>query len=93
MAIPQTSPVRHAPAPLHAVPVGVPCVVRAVVAPANAPELKDQLEDIGFYPGEPVVVTARGFPGNEPLAVRIGETTFALRSFEAACIEVEAQPG
>ena len=76
--------------PLRAAPVGVSCVVRGVNAPASQPGLKAQLEDIGFVPGETVVVTVRGFPGGEPLAVRVGESTFALRAIEAACIDVEA---
>jgi ferrous iron transport protein A len=33
-------------------------------------------------------VIAQGFPGNDPLAVRVGHTTFALRSHEAALIRV-----
>jgi len=76
--------------PLRAAPVGVSCVVRGVNAPASNPELKSQLEDIGIIPGESVLVTVRGFPGDDPLAVRVGESTFALRAIEAACIEVEA---
>jgi ferrous iron transport protein A len=76
--------------PLRAAPVGTPCVVRAVSAPPSNPDLKSQLEDIGFVPGESVLVTVRGFPGDDPLAVRVGESTFALRAAEAACIEVEA---
>jgi ferrous iron transport protein A len=74
---------------LRAAPVGTPCVVRAVAAPASNPDLKAQLEDIGFIPGETVLVTVRGFPGDDPLAIRVGQATFALRAAEAACIEVE----
>jgi ferrous iron transport protein A len=77
---------------LHAAPVGTSCVVRAVLAPASHPELKAQLEDIGFLPGETVLVTVRGFPGEDPLAIRVGQATFALRAAEAACVEVEAVP-
>jgi ferrous iron transport protein A len=33
--------------------------------------------------GESLRVIALGFPGGEPIAVRIGNTTFALRRFEA----------
>ena len=47
-----------------------------------------RLLEIGFLPGEPVRVMSRGFPGNDPLAVRIGLTTFALRSHEAALVRV-----
>ena len=75
--------------PLLAAPVGEACVVRSVRAPDSNPDLKSQLEDIGFIPGETVMVTVRGFPGGEPLAVRIGESTFALRAIEASCIDVE----
>ena len=47
-----------------------------------------RLLEIGFLPGEPVQVMAHGFPGNDPLAVRVGHTTFALRRHEAALIRV-----
>ena len=49
-----------------------------------------QLEEIGFLPGEPVCVMSRGLWGGDPLAVRVGLSTFALRREEAACIELEA---
>lgn len=48
-----------------------------------------QLEEIGFLPGEPVCVMSRGLWGGDPLAVRVGLSTFALRRMEAACIELE----
>jgi ferrous iron transport protein A len=48
-----------------------------------------QLEEIGFLPGEPVCVMSRGLWGGDPLAVRVGLSTFALRRDEAACIELE----
>jgi ferrous iron transport protein A len=37
-------------------------------------------------------IVARGFLGREPIAVRIGTGTFALRLFEAACIRVCPEP-
>jgi ferrous iron transport protein A len=52
-------------------------------------ELLLRLIEIGFVPGERVRVVAHGFPGREPLAVRLGHTTFALRMAEAELIEVE----
>ena len=55
---------------------------------AEEREVLLRLLEIGFLPGEPVLVMARGFPGNDPLAVRVGHTTFALRSREAALISV-----
>jgi ferrous iron transport protein A len=42
-----------------------------------------RLLEIGFVEGETLRVIAHGYPGGEPLAVRIGNTTFALRRFEA----------
>ena len=44
--------------------------------------------EIGFLPGEQVRVMAHGYPGRDPLAVRVGHTTFALRRHEAALIRV-----
>ena len=44
--------------------------------------------ELGFLPGEAVRVVARGLLAREPIAVRIGTGTFALRLFEAACIRV-----
>ncbi|MES2510557.1 MAG: FeoA family protein [Pseudomonadota bacterium] len=59
-----------------------------VSAPAATPEWALQLEDIGFLPGERVAIMARGLPGGDPLVVRVGLSTFALRRDEAACIQV-----
>ena len=46
------------------------------------------LADIGFIPGETVMVMARGWPGGDPLVVRVGVSTFALRRAEARCVTV-----
>ena len=65
------------------------------VAPADgaAPkELGRRLAELGFLPGEAVRVVARGLLAREPIAVRIGTGTFALRLFEAACIRVCPEP-
>ena len=51
-------------------------------------ELLLRLMEIGFLPGEPVRVIGRGFPGGDPLAVRVGQATFALRRHEAALVRV-----
>lgn len=42
-----------------------------------------RLLELGFVEGETLRVVAHGFPGREPIAVRIGNTTFALRRLEA----------
>lgn len=73
---------------LSDVPLGRVAAIVRVVAPAHAPEWALQLTEIGFIPGERVMVAARGWPGGEPLAVRVGNSTFALRRAEAACIQV-----
>jgi ferrous iron transport protein A len=50
--------------------------------------LSRRLAELGFLPGERLRIVARGFLGRDPIAVRIGTGTFALRLFEAACIRV-----
>jgi len=75
---------------LDRVPLHAPLRVVAVHAPAGAPEWAGRLEEIGFLPGEQVSVLARGRPGHDPLVVRVGDSTFALRRAEAACITVQA---
>ena len=62
-----------------------------VQAPTHTPELADRLAEIGFLPGEPVRVMMRAV-GGDPLAVRVSDSTFALRRAEAACVRVRALP-
>jgi ferrous iron transport protein A len=64
--------------------------VRQVTPDPQVPERARQLEEIGFLPGEQVMVMTRGFPGGDPLVVRVGQSTFALRGAEAACVHIEA---
>lgn len=47
-----------------------------------------RLRELGFVPGEELRVVAESFPGRDPIAVRLGSTTFALRRFEAAMVNV-----
>jgi ferrous iron transport protein A len=72
--------------PLTSLRAGTAATVAAVRAPqpGQDPELVLRLIEIGFLPGEPVRVIARGQPGNEPIAVRLGHTTF-----EADFVQVE----
>ena|SRR5690349_5600435 len=51
--------------------------------------LLTRLRDLGFVPGARCEVVARMWPGGDPLAVRIGGSTFALRRAEAAAVRVE----
>jgi ferrous iron transport protein A len=80
-------------ATLDRVPLHRPYTVRSVRMDGDVPERARQLEEVGFFPGEQVMVMARGFPGGDPLVVRVGLSTFALRGAEAACVEVAPAQG
>jgi ferrous iron transport protein A len=62
--------------------------VSSTLDPSGCAELGRRLAELGFLPGEKLRIVARGVVGREPLAVRIGTGTFALRLFEAACVRV-----
>jgi ferrous iron transport protein A len=64
-------------------------VVGVVPSTPDVPaDLTRRLADLGFLPGERVHVLARGPLGGEPVAVRVGTATFALRRLEADCIRI-----
>jgi ferrous iron transport protein A len=75
---------------LHELPDGAHATVLRVAD--RSPDLDaDQLRrlgELGFLPGEPVQVQRRGPGGREPVAVRVGDSLFALRLAEARCVEV-----
>lgn len=48
-----------------------------------------RLRDLGFVAGARCEVIARMWLGGDPLAVRIGGSTFALRRIEAAAVRVQ----
>jgi ferrous iron transport protein A len=88
--------IKSQPAPAST-PMGLhqlACNTAAEVVGMNATQDDEErgvalrLLEIGFLPGESVRVIAHGFPGHDPLAVRVGHTTFALRSHEAALVQV-----
>ena len=68
--------------------IGQALTVQHVQTSPAAPEWARWLEEIGFIAGEKVMLMARGLPGGDPLVVRIGQSTFALRQAEAACVRV-----
>jgi ferrous iron transport protein A len=70
--------------------IGDALTVQHVEPPHGAPEWARWLEEIGFIVGESVMLMARGLPGGDPLVVRVGQSTFALRRAEAACIRVSS---
>ena len=64
-----------------------------IAAPAEAPDWGMRLQEIGFIIGERVQILRRSMPGGDPLAIRISDSTFALRRAEAACIHVRPVAG
>lgn len=83
--------------PLGRIGIGQTVTIREVrtgVSELEGGDIGLRLLELGFVEGETLRVIAHGFPGNEPIAVRIGNTTFALRRFEADHVLVTtAQPG
>ncbi len=67
----------------------LPTGQEAIVSSAPVPTLFE----IGFIDGERVRVVARGHPGGDPVAVRVGNTMFALRRFEAERVLVSPLRG
>ena len=51
-------------------------------------DVQRRLMELGFVPGERIRVLKRVLGG--PLAVKVGESTFALRRFEAALVSIKA---
>jgi ferrous iron transport protein A len=70
----------------------VVCQVRCGISEVEGGDLGLRLLELGFIEGERLRVIAHGYPGREPIAVRIGNTTFALRRFEADHVLVVPAP-
>lgn len=77
--------------------------VRGVVADVtdDAQSLGDEAQstvsrrllELGFIPGETIEVIGEIWPGGDPMAVRLGNTTFALRRREAGAVLVAVHSG
>jgi ferrous iron transport protein A len=52
-----------------------------------------RLLELGFIPGEAIEVVEEIWPGGDPIAVRLGNTTFALRRREAVAVMVALEHG
>jgi len=74
--------------------LGVTATVASICSPEPEQDrdLVLRLIELGFVPGERLRVIAHGQPGNDPIAVRLGGTAFALRRLEAGCIRVTRVP-
>lgn len=79
----------HATRPLTQLGLNQWARVVSLAAGADiSPDLLRRLTELGFLPGEHVRVIARGPWGGEPIAVRVGASTFGLRRQEADCIQI-----
>ena len=61
----------------------------ATVVGADQIAMRMRLLELGFAPGEQIRVIAESFPRRDPMAVRVGNSTFALRRHEAALIHIQ----
>jgi ferrous iron transport protein A len=61
--------------------------LRAAHTPEQA-SIRTRLLELGFVPGETLRVVAQSILGGAPLAIRLGNSTFALRRHEAELIEI-----
>lgn len=55
--------------------------------------LAQRLLELGFIPGEALTVIGSIWPGDDPIAVRLGRSMFALRQREAAAVMVTRPAG
>lgn len=76
---------------LDTLPLRAQALVTGLVPARDAQEhsVLLRLLEIGFLPGETVRVVARGGVGGDPIAVRVGQVTFALRRQEASMVQVQ----
>jgi ferrous iron transport protein A len=79
---------------LDTLKVGATATVVHVAPAADADgglQLARRLMELGFVPGEKIRMLKRGMPGGEPLAIKVGSSTFALRRFEAALVSIQPE--
>lgn len=60
----------------------------AVETPLPAGELERRMIEMGLIEGARVEILHQGFPGADPIAVRVNEHTLALRRAEARAVLV-----
>ncbi|WP_394782062.1 ferrous iron transport protein A [Undibacterium sp.] len=79
---------------LDQLPIGSSALVDSIASTTDGGDFDValRLKELGFVQGEKIKILHKGYFGGEPIAVRIGQSTFALRKFEAALISV-IQPG
>jgi len=84
-------------------PVSLSSLRKGAAAPfpgaRGSPDLGDEAQstvsrrllELGFIPGEALEVVAETWPGGDPMAVRLGNTLFALRRREAGAVLVAVE--
>ena len=60
-------------------------------APADALELERRLIEMGFVEGARIQLLHEGFIGRDPIAVRVDDTTVALRRRDASLVLVDPE--
>ncbi|WP_423679567.1 MULTISPECIES: FeoA family protein [unclassified Undibacterium] len=88
-----SSSVTPSPITLDHLRVGDTAIVTDLFQPSQnnlipATDITRRLKELGFVHGEKIKILHKGYFGGEPIAVRVGESTFALRNFEASLIGV-----
>ncbi len=69
---------------------GTTGVVHGVREPASGDgAMERRLTELGFVSGERFEVLAEAWPSRDPVVVRVGSTTLALRRREAAAVAVK----
>lgn len=56
----------------------------------NGVDVSRRLMELGFVPGERIRMLKR-LPGGDPVAVKVGQSTFALRRYEAALVSIQPE--
>jgi ferrous iron transport protein A len=67
---------------------GQPATIDGVDSTDDAAGVANRLRELGFVPGVRCEIVARMWLSGDPLAVRVGGATFALRRREAARVNV-----
>ncbi|MFL6708157.1 MAG: ferrous iron transport protein A [Massilia sp.] len=65
-------------------------VIHLAPAGSGGADVSRRLMELGFVPGEKIRMLRRGMQGG-PLAIKVGQSTFALRRFEAALVSIKPE--
>ncbi|WP_426189898.1 FeoA family protein [Massilia sp. DWR3-1-1] len=65
-------------------------VIHLAPSAQGGADVARRLMELGFVPGERIRMLRRGVQGG-PLAIKVGESTFALRRFEAALVSIKPE--